>query len=66
MTLPTSTTIRKGRPTFLGGQGAGVVLGLAAGAQQGVVEDTADSFRQPGLLGFEDVAGAAEAVAEAI
>lgn len=28
----------EGRPAFGGGQGAGVVLGLAAGAQQGVVE----------------------------
>jgi hypothetical protein len=41
---------QEGRPAFLGGQGAGVVLGLAAGAQQGVVEDAAKAEAR--LLGF--------------
>ncbi len=49
---------QEGRPALVGGQGAGVVLGLAAGAQQGVVEDAAEALAHPGLLGFEDEAGA--------
>jgi hypothetical protein len=32
---------QEGRPAFVGGQRAGVAFGLAAGAQQGVVETLA-------------------------
>jgi hypothetical protein len=38
MTVPTSTTSTKGGRPSAGGQGAGVGLGLAAGAQQAVVK----------------------------
>ena len=57
---------QEGRPALLRRQGPRIVLGLGAGAQQGVVEDLANRFGQIGLLGFEDVAGAPIAVDEAV
>jgi hypothetical protein len=57
---------QEGWAAFPGGQGTGVVLGLRAGAQQGVVEYLAGGFAQTGLLGFEDETGVAEAVDVAI
>lgn len=55
----------KGRAAFVGGQVAGVVFGLATGAQQGVVE-LAGFGAGADFLGFADEAAAFVAVDEAV
>ena len=55
----------EGRPAFIGGQVAGVVFGLATGAQQGVVEP-AGFGAGADFLGFADEAAASVAVDEAV
>jgi hypothetical protein len=49
--------MRKGGAAFAGGQGARVLLGLAARTQHGFIE-AARVRRRPQLLGFEDEAAA--------
>ena len=55
----------EGRAALLGGQAPGVLHRLAMGAQHGLVP-TAGVQRQPGLLGFKDIAGATVEVDEAL
>jgi hypothetical protein len=52
---------QEGRPTFVGGQGAGVAFGLAAGALQGVVKAFGGGAERD-FLGFEDEVPALVAV----
>jgi len=56
---------QEGRPAFVGGQVAGVVFGLAAGAQHGVVEHAACGTGAD-FLGFADEAAALVAVDETV
>ena len=56
---------QEGRPALLGRQGSGVVFGLTAGAQHGVVE--AFGLRaELDFLGFDDGASAPVAVDETV